>query len=66
MLKKTDIKIHKKKEKSITFEQVYKLWLKDKDVNKGTLSNYETQFKRSKKLHKMEMKKINGILLQDI
>lgn len=66
MLKKTDIKIHKKKEKTITFEQVYKLWLKDKDVNKGTLSNYETQFKRSKKLHKMEMKEINGILLQDI
>jgi len=36
-LKKTDIKIHKKKEKSITFEQVYKLWLKDKDVKPKTL-----------------------------
>ena len=66
MIKDTGIKIHKKKEKGITFEQVYDLWLKNKDVNDGTLTNYETQFKRSKKLHKMEINKINGILLQDI
>lgn len=66
MLEGTGIKIHKKKEKAITFEQVYNLWLKNKDINKGTLTNYETQFKRSRKLHKIEIKNINGILLQDI
>lgn len=59
--------ISKNKEKGITFEQIYNKWLTTKgDVKKGTLTNYKTNFKRSEKLHKMEIKKINGIFLQEL
>jgi len=67
MLENTDIKISKKKEKGITFEELYNLWIKSKeDVKPGTKSNYETNFKRSKKLYGLEIAKINGIMLQNI
>ena len=52
MLENTGVKIAKKKEKGITFEELYRLWIKSKeDVKVGTKSNYETNFKRSKKLY---------------
>ena len=67
MLENTGVKIAKKKEKGITFEELYRLWIKSKeDVKPGTKSNYETNFKRSKKLYGLEIAKINGIMLQNI
>lgn len=67
MLENTDVKVTKKKEKGITFEQIYQLWLDSKeDVKDGTKTNYEINFKRSKKLYGLEIAKINGIMLQNI
>ena len=53
--------------KGITFSEIYKKWLDGKiGLKKGSLDNFRIQFNRSKKLHHMEIKKINGIFLQDL
>lgn len=51
---------------SLIFEEVYKLWLKNKDVRKSTMKNYITNFNRSSILHKMPIDTINGLFLQNI
>ncbi|MCI7224238.1 site-specific integrase [Fusobacterium sp.] len=67
MLENTNIKlIKKKKEKGITFEQVYNLWNKGATLKKSTERNRRTHFKNSSKLHNMEIKNINGILLNNV
>ncbi len=54
--------------KGLTFEEVYHLWLQQKEVElkETSLKNIKTYFKRSHKLHKIEMKNIKGALLNDI
>ena len=47
---------------SLTFEEVYKLWLENKDVKKSTMKNYLTNFNRSSILHKMPIDSINGLV----
>jgi len=51
---------------SLTFEEVYKLWLENKDVKKSTMKNYVTNFNRSSILHKMPIDTINGLFLQNM
>lgn len=56
----------KKKEKTMTFEEVYTLWLDSKRPKESTSRNYTSYFNNSKKLHKIDLKNINGIMLQNI
>ena len=51
---------------SLRFEEVYKLWLENKDVKKSTMKNYVTNFNRSSILHKMPIDTINGLFLQNM
>ncbi|WP_418744651.1 hypothetical protein [Fusobacterium polymorphum] len=45
-----------------TLEEVYKLWLENKEVKKSTMKNYVTNFNRSSILHKMPIDSINGLV----
>ena len=47
---------------SLTLEEVYKLWLENKEVKKSTMKNYVTNFNRSSILHKMAIDSINGLV----
>lgn len=56
----------KNKKEKILFEDLYDIWLKNKKPSKLTLRNLTTHFNNSKKLHKLDIKTINGIILQNI
>ena len=55
-----------KEQKALLFEDLYKIWLDNKKPAKTSLRNYTSYFSNSKKLHKLDIKSINGILLQKI
>lgn len=55
-----------KEQKALLFEDLYKIWLENKKPAMTSLRNYTSYFSNSKKLHKLDIKNINGILLQKI
>ena len=64
-LEEDNIKVSKK-EKILIFEDLYKIWLENKNPSETTLKNYTSYFNNSYKIHKLDIKNINGILLQKI
>ncbi|MBS9775899.1 MAG: site-specific integrase [Fusobacterium sp.] len=58
--------VKKQKNKKLTFSEVYNLWIKAKNPKASTFKNYTSYFNNSKKLHNMDIREINGVLLQSI
>ena len=62
----TDMLKLNNKNNKITFEEVYSIWIKYKNLKNSSLKNIHSYFNNSLKLHKLPIANINGILLQDI